>query len=44
MKMHLSNILNQEGVIGNKRKEVEDYFQNRTISHKAVLSYLKMDI
>ncbi len=44
MKMHLSNILNQEGVVGEKRKEVEAYFQNRTISHKAVLSYLKMDI
>ncbi len=44
MKMHLSNILNQEGVIGEKRKEVEAYFQNRTISHKAVLSYLKKDI
>jgi hydroxymethylglutaryl-CoA reductase len=44
MKMHLSNILNQEGIVGEKRKEVEAYFQNRTISHKAVLSYLKMDI
>ena len=44
MKMHLSNILNQEGIVGGKRKEVEAYFQNRTISHKAVLSYLKMDI
>jgi hydroxymethylglutaryl-CoA reductase len=44
MKMHLSNILNQEGIVGGKRKEVEAYFQNRTISHKAVLSYLKTDI
>ncbi len=44
MKMHLSNILNQEGIVGEKRKEVEAYFQNRTISHKAVLSYLNLDI
>ena len=41
MKMHLSNILNQEGIQGEKRAQVEDYFKDKTISHKAVLEFIE---
>jgi len=41
MKMHLSNILNQEGVQGERRILVEDYFKDKTISHKAVLEFIE---
>lgn len=41
MKMHLSNILNQEEVFGDLRLQVEDYFKERTITHKEVLEYIK---
>ncbi|MGB0838316.1 MAG: hydroxymethylglutaryl-CoA reductase, degradative [Flavobacteriaceae bacterium] len=41
MKMHLSNILNQEEVFGDLRLKIEDYFKDRTITHKEVLEYIK---
>lgn len=37
MKMHLMNILNQLGANEKEKKEIEKYFENKTVSHNAVV-------
>ncbi|AUC14099.1 hydroxymethylglutaryl-CoA reductase, degradative [Tenacibaculum sp. SZ-18] len=37
MKMHLMNILNQHNATKNEKEEVVAYFENRTVSHSAVV-------
>lgn len=39
MKMHLSNILNQLNVPENRRNEIEQHFQSKTVSYSAVEEY-----
>jgi hydroxymethylglutaryl-CoA reductase len=41
MKMHLSNILNQLNIPEDRRKEVQQYFQHKTVSFSAVEEYWK---
>ena len=41
MKMHLSNILNQLNVPEEKREEIQQYFQDKTVSFSAVENYWK---
>lgn len=41
MKMHLSNILNQLNIPEEKRPEIQDYFQDKTVSFSAVEEYWK---
>ena len=39
MKMHLSNILNQLNIPEEKRDEIQQYFQNKTVSFSSVEEY-----
>ncbi len=39
MKMHLSNIMNQLQIPKEKRAEIQDYFQDKTVSFSAVKNY-----
>jgi hydroxymethylglutaryl-CoA reductase len=41
MKMHLSNILNQLNIPEEKRTEIQNYFQDKTVSFSAVEEYWK---
>ena len=41
MKMHLSNILNQLQIPENRRTEIQEYFQDKTVSFSAVEEYWK---
>jgi hydroxymethylglutaryl-CoA reductase len=41
MKMHLSNILNQINIPENRRAEIQEYFQDKTVSFSAVEEYWK---
>ncbi|MBW8332636.1 MAG: hydroxymethylglutaryl-CoA reductase [Prolixibacteraceae bacterium] len=41
MKMHLSNILNQLNIPEEKRTEIQQYFQDKTVSFSAVEEYWK---
>ncbi len=41
MKMHLSNIFNQLQIPEHKRAEIEQYFQDKTVSFSAVAAYWK---
>ncbi len=41
MKMHLSNILNQLNVPEENRAEIQQHFQDKTVSYSAVEEYLK---
>lgn len=41
MKMHLSNIMNQLGIPEEKRAEIQEYFQDKTVSFSAVEEYWK---
>ena len=41
MKMHLMNILNQLHATKEEKKIIEDYFENKTVSHSAVEEKLK---
>lgn len=38
MKMHLQNILNQLGANDQEKEEITQYFENRTVSHSAVVT------
>lgn len=40
MKMHLMNILNQHNATATEKDEVATYFENRTVSHSAVVEKL----
>jgi len=42
MKMHLSNILNQLNVPEEKRAEIQQYFQDKTVSYSSVEEYWKI--
>jgi hydroxymethylglutaryl-CoA reductase len=39
MKMHLSNILNQLNIPENRRAEIQEYFQDKTVSFSAIEEY-----
>jgi hydroxymethylglutaryl-CoA reductase len=39
MKMHLSNILNQLNIPENRRTEIQEYFQDKTVSFSAIEEY-----
>jgi hydroxymethylglutaryl-CoA reductase len=39
MKMHLSNILNQLQIPENRRAEIQEYFQDKTVSFSAIEEY-----
>lgn len=41
MKMHLSNILNQLNIPEERREEIQQYFQDKTVSFSAVEEYWK---
>jgi hydroxymethylglutaryl-CoA reductase len=41
MKMHLSNIMNQLQIPEENRAEIQDYFQDKTVSFSAVEEYWK---
>src|SRR5690554_1615256 len=41
MKMHLMNILNQLQATDEERKEVAAYFQEQTVSHRAVVDFVE---
>ncbi|MDT8347951.1 MAG: hydroxymethylglutaryl-CoA reductase, degradative, partial [Flavobacteriaceae bacterium] len=41
MKMHLTNILNQEQASPAERNAITEYFKNRSITHSAVIEQLK---
>lgn len=41
MKMHLSNILNQLNIPENRRAEIQEYFQDKTVSYSVVEEYWK---
>jgi hydroxymethylglutaryl-CoA reductase len=41
MKMHLSNIMNQLQIPEEKRTEIQEYFQDKTVSFSDVETYWK---
>lgn len=41
MKMHLQNILNQFNATESEKAEVEQYFENKTVSHSAVVAKIE---
>jgi len=40
MKMHLLNILNQHNATDNEKEIITKYFENKTVSHSAVVEYI----
>jgi hydroxymethylglutaryl-CoA reductase len=44
MKMHLSNIMNQLEIPEEKRAQIQDYFQDKTVSFSAVEEYWKNEV
>ena len=38
MKMHLLNILNQLGASENERVQIKSFFENKVVSHQAVVN------
>ena len=41
MKMHINNILNQYQTTGEERKLIKNHFENSTISHAAVVTFIE---
>ena len=41
MKMHINNILNQYQTTGEERKMIKNHFENNTISHAAVVTFIE---
>jgi hydroxymethylglutaryl-CoA reductase len=44
MKMHLSNILNQLQIPENRKAEIQEYFQDKTVSYSAVEEFWKNEV